>query len=191
MRAFIDRTEVVPLRLITSAGRVQDAGGAFVPLLVDSLVAGYLDLDDTLASSDLSFQMNMVHLLQERFGVRNYARRIGTAISQAEFDRAHAAGLGAETELLRSVIGDPTLKFNYEEQRPNGTIVFAFKSAEGYRVFHVFRRSGREQRGGVLFADSKDGRRLTIDELIAERAAAEAAAAPAAPTTRNPPGPPP
>ena len=99
-------------------------------------------------SSDLSFQLNLIHLLTERFRVRDYTRRIGTAFSDAEFDRAHRAGLEVETEFLRGVIGDPTLRFNYEETRPNGTNVFAFRSQEGYRVFHVFRHSGQLQRGG-------------------------------------------
>ena len=73
MRGFIDRAEVIPLRLITSAGRV---GGA--PLLVDSFNLAYLDLDDELASDNLSFQLNLIHLLTERASARNYARRIGT-----------------------------------------------------------------------------------------------------------------
>ena len=172
MRGFIGRAEVVPLRLITSAGRVQGDGGGFVPLLIDSFVAGYLDLDDMLASDDLSFQMNLIHMLAERFRVRNYERRIGTNISQAEFDRAHQAGIEVEAELLRNVIGDPTIRFNFEETKPNGTLVFAFRSREGYRVFHVFRRDGQERRGGEIFVRTSDGRRLTINQLIAERAAA-------------------
>ncbi|MBS0168327.1 MAG: DUF4157 domain-containing protein [Nitrospira sp.] len=170
LRGFIDRGEVVPLRLITSAGRVQD-GGRFVPLLIDNFDSGYLDLDDLLSSDDISFQLNLLHLLAERFRVPNYDRRIGTNFSQAEFDRAHRAGLDVEAELLRNVIGDPTIRFNFEETRPNGTNVFAFRSQEGYRVFHIFLRAGQERRGGEVFVRTSDGRRLTIDQLIAERAA--------------------
>lgn len=177
MRDFIDRAEVVPLRLITSAGRV---GGG--PLWVDSLQAGYLDLDDMLASSDVSFQMNLVHIMVERLSIRNYDRRRGTIMAR-EFDAAHRRGLDAEAEYLRNLVGDPTIRFVYEETRPNGTSVFGFQSGEGYRIFHVFRglQQRRAVRGGELFVQMRDGRRLTIDQLIAERAAAAAPAAPPVP----------
>lgn len=167
MRGFIDRAEVAPMRLITSAGLV---GGQRV--LVDFFDLGYVDLDDLLASDDHSFQMNLIHILAERFRVRNYARRIGTNFSDAEFNRAHQAGLEAETELLRDVFGDPTIRFIYEETRPNGTDVFGFRSQEGYWVFHVFRRAGRGVRGGEVFVQTQDRRRLTIEEFRAEREAA-------------------
>ncbi|MCS6825256.1 MAG: DUF4157 domain-containing protein [Caldilinea sp.] len=172
MQGFIDRPEIVPMRLITSSGRVDGA-----PLLVDSFIAGYVDLDDMLASDDLSFQMNLIHLLTERFRVRNYARRIGTDFS-ALFDRAHRAGLDAEAEMLRNVFNDPTIRFVYEETRPNGTDVFGFRSAEGYSIFHVFRRAGRARRGGEVFVQTRDGRRLSVQDFLAERAAAPAPAGP-------------
>jgi Domain of unknown function (DUF4157) len=167
MRGFIDRAEVAPMRLITSAGLV---GGQNI--LVDFFDLGYVDLDDLLASDDGSFQMNLIHILVERFRVQNYARRIGTNFSNAEFDRAHQAGIEAETELLRDVLGDPTIRFIYEETRPNGTNVFGFQSQEGYWVFHVFRRAGQGVRGGNVFVQTQDRRRLTIEEFRAEREAA-------------------
>jgi hypothetical protein len=174
MIAFIDQEQVVPMRLINHEGRV---GGESV--FVDTLEAGYVDLDDMLASDDLSFQMNLIHLLRERFQVRNYERRIGTNMD-ADFPAAHRAGLDAEAQHLQTVVGDPTIRFLYEETRPNGTVVFGFRSSEGYRIFHVFRGARRQIRGGFLFAQSRDGRRLSIDELRAERQAAAQAAAPAA-----------
>lgn len=133
-----------------------------------------------LASDDLSFRMNLIHLLAERFAVRNYKRRIGTNMDAA-FPRAHRAGLDAEAEHLRSVLGDPTIRFLYEETRPNGTSVF--RSDEGYRVFHVFhgRQETRATRGGEVFVRTRDGRRLTIEEFRAERAAAVPATAPVLP----------
>ena len=168
MSGFIDRAEVVPMRLITRGGYVS-RGPAFVPLLVDSLQLAYLDLDDTLASDDLSFQMNLIHLLVERFQVPDYERRIGTDMG-AEFDQAHRAGLEAEAAHLREVIGDPTIRFNYVDPKPNGTLVFGFVSDEGYHVFHVFRRrTGREEVGGHIFTQW-DGRRMTVEELRTERA---------------------
>ncbi len=172
MRAFIDRAEVVPMRLITKAGLVEGQ-----PIDVDFFDSAYVDLDDLLASNDLSFQLNLIHLLIERFSVRNYARRIGTVFPNAEFDRAHNAGLEAETALLRDVVGDPTIKFNYEENKPNVPFGSAFRSDEGYRIFHVFRGApGKLERHGEIFVQTKDGRRLTIEELIKERAAASASA---------------
>ena len=183
MRDFIDRAAVVPLRLITGAGLVQGDSG-FETLLVDSFVSGYFDLDDMLASDDLSFQMNLIHILVERFSVRNYDRRIGTAISEAEFNRGHQAGIDAETEHLRSVLNDPTIRFNHERTTASGTVVFVFRSREGYSVVHTFRggsgaRGGRRTRGGEVFVLMRDGRRLTIEQFQAERAAA--AAVPAVP----------
>ena len=174
IRALITRGEVLPMRLITSAGRFHGQ-----TILVDFYDEGYVDLDDLLASDDLGFQMNLIHFLTERAATRDYERRIGTTFSDAEFDRAHRAGSDAEAELLRNVIGDPTIRFNYEERRPNGTAVLAFRSNEGYRVFKVFRRAGRAQRHSDIFVQTTDRRRLTVDELRAERAAA--APRPAAP----------
>lgn len=165
MKAYIDREEVVPMRLITSAGFV---GGG--PLLVDSLQEAYVDLDDLLGRDDLSFQLNLIHMLTERFGVRDYERRIGT--NMPEFNRVHRAGLEDEAAHLQSVIGDPTIRFNYEETRPNGSLVFAFRSAEGYRIFHVFRGAGRAERTGEIFVRMPDGRRLTVEALRSARRAA-------------------
>lgn len=176
MRGFIDRAEVAPLRLITRAGLVDGQR-----VTIDDFDRGYVDLDDMLASSDISFQMNLIHFLTERFSVRNYERRIGTHFSNPEFNRAHQAGIEAEAEYLRNVIGDATIRFVYEETRPNGTMVFGFRSDEGYRVFHVFRRGGQAERGGEVFVQTRDGRRLTIDQLRAERAAAAPAPVPAVP----------
>jgi hypothetical protein len=174
MIEFIDAAEVVPLRLITNEGLVDGQR-----LLIDSLQLAYVDLDDMLASSDLSFQLNLIHFIEERLRVRNYERRIGTDMSR-DFPRAHRAGIDAETEHLRSVVGDPTIEFVFEEDQGNGRIVFGFRSrAERYRIFHVFRPGGRGVQGGDVFARTRDGRRLTIEELIAERAAAAPPPAPA------------
>lgn len=176
MQAFIDRAEVVPLRLITSAGRVGTRATGFSNLLVDSLSAGYLDLDDMRASDDNSFKMNLLHLLTERFAVPNYERRIGTNFSDAEFQRAHAAGLQAEAQYLRDTIGDPTIRFVFEETKPDGNaLVFGYRSSEGYSIFHVFLRAQQTVSGGHVFVQTRDNRRISVNDLIAERAAAAAA----------------
>jgi hypothetical protein len=178
MEHFIDRAEVVPLRLITSAGRVGSAATGFGNLLIDSFNAGYLDLDDMRASDDNSFKMNLIHLLTERFAVPGYERRIGTNFSQAEFDRAHAAGLQSEAQYLRDTIGDSTIRFVYEETKPDGTLVFGYVSNEGYHIFHAFLRTAQAVSGGHVWVQTRDNRRISINDLIAERAAAHAAGRP-------------
>lgn len=174
MTGFIDAGQVIPLRLITSAGRVQGGGGTFVPLTADSFITGYVDLDDLLGSSDLGFQLLLAHFITERLQVRNYARRIGTAGLAPLFNRAHARGREAEAEVLQDVLGDPSIRHHFDELKPNGTtFVRAFRSVdEGYRVFWVIRGHGQRAQISVTDIRVVDGtRRLTIDEFIAERAA--------------------
>jgi hypothetical protein len=181
MTGFIDEAQVIPLRLITSAGRVQGAAGAFVPLTGDSFVAGYVDLDDLLGSSDIGFKLLLGHFITERLQVRDYARRIGTAGLVPLFNNAHARGREAEAKLLQDLLGDPTVEFHYDELKPDGTtFVRAFRSrAGGYRVFWVIR--GHGVRAGISISDIRvvDGtRRLSIEDFIAERAAATAPVGP-------------
>lgn len=176
MRAFIDNTQVVPMRLITSAGRV---GGATIE--VDAFFYAYVDLDDLLASSDIAFQNGLLHLLTERFNVPNYWRRIlSGSVTLPRFMQAHRAAIEAEAENLRNIIGDPTIRHIYDEERSPGVFVRAYRSREGYHVFEVFR--GRTVIAGEVWVQTRDRRRLTIEQLRAERAAARApAAAPAVP----------
>lgn len=164
MQGFIDRAVVVPLRLITSAGRV---GGQNV--FTDAFDQGYVDVDDLKACDDNSFKMNLLHVMAERFSVKNYERRIGTNFGDAEFARAHAAGLEAETQYLRDTVGDPTIRFVFEEKRPDGTAEFGYRSAEGYRIFHVFRGTAQAVSGGHVFVQTRDKRSITLEQLIVER----------------------
>lgn len=181
MMEFIDLAPVLPMRLITNEGLV---GGS--RLLIDALEAAYVDLDDMLACSDVSFQLNLIHFLQERARVRDYERRIGTNMAP-DFPRAHRAGLDAEAEHLRSIVGDPTIEFLFEENQGNGRIVFGFRSrAERYRIFHIFRRGQRGVQGGTISVRTRDGRTITLDELIAERNAAAAPAPAAVPAPIGP-----
>ena len=141
MMQFIDDTNLAPMRLITNEGLI---GGQ--RLLIDSFNLAYVDLDDMLACSDLSFQMNLIHFLEERLAIPDYARKIGTDI--AGFNRAHHAGIVAETEHLRSVVGDPDIQFTFEEDQGNGRVVFGFRSRPGrYRIFHIFTRRTRRRAG--------------------------------------------
>jgi Domain of unknown function (DUF4157) len=170
MIRLIDGSSVLPMRLITKDGLVGDRRSGFQPLLIDSLSAAYVDLDDMMASDDLSFQMNLVHFLRERASIRNYERRIGTNISEAEFNRAHSNGIESEVQVLRDTIGDPTIRFVYEEPKSNGTVVFGFRGT-GFWVFHVFRGTRRNLSGGFLYVQA-GSRRLSVDEFVQERNAA-------------------
>lgn len=183
MRVLMDQAAVLPMRLITGSGLVQASPGApFEPALHDTWTAGYVDLDDLMASDDLGFKTQLVHFLTERAQTRDYARRIGsfpsTPATVAEFERAHRAGYEAEARVLQDEIGDPTIRYLYSEERPPGTWVVAFKSNEGYRIFKVFRNYPRNVVPAETWAQSKDGRRLTIAQLIESRRT-RAAAVPA------------
>lgn len=175
MTGFIGEAQVIPLRLITGAGRVRGAAGNFVPLTADSFVSGYVDLDDLLGSSDIGFKLLLAHFITERLQVPNYARRIGTAGLVPLFNRAHNRGRDAEAEVLADLLNDPSIRHQYDELKPNGTtFVRAFISDdEGYRVFWVIRGHGR--RAAISITDIRvndDGRRVSIEDFIAERAAA-------------------
>jgi hypothetical protein len=179
MQRFIDRAELVPMRLTTGANRVGSAAAGFRVLLGDSLRAAYVDLDDIMADDDFSFRSDLVHFLTERFSVQNYARRIGAEagdpafITAAEFARGHQLGKNAEAALLQEFFNDPSIQFNYEETLANGSWLNNFTSRDhGYQVFQVVRGTSREVAGGEMFVRTRDGRRVTMDDFRAERAAA-------------------
>jgi len=171
MMQFIDDTNLAPMRLITNNGLVDGQR-----LLIDSFNLAYVDLDDMLACSDVSFQLNLIHFLEERLAIPDYASKIGTDIRG--FDRAHHAGLAAETEHLRSVVGDPTIEFVFEEDQGNGRVVFGYRSRPNrYRIFHIFtRRRGGVQGGDVFVLKDGERRQITIEEFLEQRRAAATAA---------------
>jgi hypothetical protein len=174
MTGFIDAGQVIPLRLITSAGRVRNAAGTFVPATVDSFVSGYVDLDDLLGSNDTGFKLLLAHFITERLQVPNYARRIGTAGLVPLFERAHARGRDAEAELLQDVLGDPSIRHHFDELKPDGTtFVRSFRSGDhGYRVFYVLRGHGRRAVISITELQVRDGTRtISLEDFIAERAA--------------------
>lgn len=164
MKGFIDRAEVVPMRLITAKGYV---GGG--PLFADSFASAYVDLDDLLADDLFSFQSDLLHFLTERFAVKNYDRRIGTNLDPL-FDKAHAKGKNAEAAQLQAVFRDPSIIFLYED---NGEPwVNAFKSKDlGYRVFQVVHHREREVAGGKMWVQKTDGTRISMEDFQKERAA--------------------
>lgn len=191
MRAIMDQVAVIPLRLITGAGYVQENPGApFEPALHDTWTSGYVDLDDLMASDDLGFKTQLVHYLTERAQTSQYERRIGTfpptLATLAEFNRVHQRGYEAEERVLRDEIGDPTLRYLRSEERPARTWRVIYRSDEGYRIIKAFRNFGREIVPAQTWAIGRDGQRLSIAELMAQR---RARAAPAAPQPAAPAGP--
>ncbi|WP_440956051.1 hypothetical protein ACSAZK_03610 [Methanosarcina sp. Mfa9] len=52
---------IIPMRLITSAGRVAGQN-----VLIDYFDLGYVDIDDLLTSDNTSFKMKLIHLLVGR-----------------------------------------------------------------------------------------------------------------------------
>jgi hypothetical protein len=194
MQALIGLEAVLPMRLITSAGRTEDnPGSGFQPVVHDTWTRAYVDLDDLLASDALGFKTQMVHILTERAETRNYAARIGSStFTLAEYERAHGRAYQAETRVLRDEIGDNTLTYRYSEENPPGTWRVVFGSREGYRIVKVFRHFQRERVAAETYALDKKGRRMTIEELIAWRQqnTAGGGAASAAPAHASAPVPP-
>lgn len=167
MKEFIDRDALVPMRLITHRGLV-----AGQPLLADSFISAYVDLDDLMKDDLYSFQSDLMHFLTERFQVKNYDKKIGTNFS-ALFPKAHKAGKDAEAALLQDIFKDPSIHFLYEETKANGTWVNAFKSKDhGYRVFQVVKHTDKSIAGGEMWVQKKDGTRVSMDDFRKERAAA-------------------
>lgn len=165
LMGFIDRAQVVPLRLITSKGLLP--GGR--PTVVDAFKSGYVDLDDLLAADDMAFQLSIIHVLTERFSVPRYAQRLG-AFTGAEFPAAHSAGIDAEVALLRDLLGDPSIRFVTEEMKPTGTATHVHRSSkEGYRVFWVIPRTGGELSVGKSIVELTDGTILPLDEFVKQR----------------------
>lgn len=86
-------------------------------------------------------------------------------------------GKDAEAALLQEFFNDPSIQFNYEEPLPNRSWLNNFRSRNhGYQVFQVVRGTNREIAGGEMFVRTRDGRRVTMNDFRAERAAAPPAA---------------
>ena len=165
LMGFIDRAQIVPLRLITSKGLLP--GGR--PAVVDAFKSGYVDLDDLLAADDMAFQLSVIHVLTERFSVPRYAQRLG-GFTNAEFAAAHTAGINAEVALLRDLLGDPSIRFVTEEMKPTGTATHVYRSSkDGYRVFWVIPRTGSELSAGKSIVELTDGTILPLEEFVKQR----------------------
>jgi len=152
MMDFINQDQVLPLRLITSQGTV----GGF-PIVGDSYLHGYVDLEDLLASDDLAFQSILVHFLQERAVTPRYEQRIGTPgldpntpAGAVSFRRAHRAGHDAQADHWQDVMGDSSIRFSTEFRNANGDAHIVFRSRDhNYRIFITLRRALPSTTGGA------------------------------------------
>jgi hypothetical protein len=171
MMALVDQATVLPLRLTNRHGLLGDpAAGFHTQVDADAFRSGYVDIDDLLASTDLGLQSLLVHFLTERAATAGYARRIGTALSVAEFQVGHARGIEAERDVLRDFFGDPTIRIVADSVSPS--IRRVFRNDRGDTIRRRITR-GRGAEAGVhassIEVATKDGRRLTADEYREER----------------------
>jgi hypothetical protein len=176
MLKFIDAPQLLPMRLVTSAGRLVYAGGSS-PVIVDAFASGYVDLDDLLATDNLAFQSMMVHFLAERSHVTNYDRRIGTASlrTKAVFKPAHEAGHEAQAEHFRDIFSDPDIKYVYNEAKPHGAYHIVFHSAaKGNWIFLILHRIRNEVTNSEVKI-RKGGKWLSVEDFLAQRAPVKAA----------------
>ncbi len=167
MQRFIDQEATIPVRLTNRHGLLgTPATGFHDQVDVDAWTSGYVDIDDLLASTDLGLKSVLVHFLRERSATRNYARRIGTdTFTEAEFQRVHGLGIGAEEDLLRDFFGDPTIRIVNDS--PNPTVRRVFRNRRGDLIRRrVTIGHGAEQGVGAMSIDvvTRDGHVHTAEE---------------------------
>src|SRR4051812_32429860 len=147
MMALVNQDKVLPMRMTNRHGLLGDKVNGFHDSVDgDAFTSGYVDIDDLLAGDDLGFQMLLVHFLTERAATSNYARRIGTDFSQAEFNRGHSLGIEAEAEILRAFFGDPSIRIVADS--PSVTVRRVFRNSRGDRIRRRI-RLGRGEETGV------------------------------------------
>lgn len=153
MQGFIDSGAVIPLRLTNHEGLLGNRGSGYrTQVTVDDWDSGYVDIDDLLASDDLSLQTALVHLLKERASTKNYAGRMGSFLDsegrykdqkiEDEFNSAHTKGLSAETQVLQDYFNDRTISFAYESEK--GAFDRVWRNSRGDRIC-----TRKNSRGGV------------------------------------------
>ncbi len=151
MARMMNAATVIPLRLTNRNGmaRYGNAGPYNLFVDVDDWVSGLVDIDDLLASDDLTLQTNLVHVLRERQTTPNYNARMGTAgldpvltpASSAEFLTHHDRAIGDELAILQDYFGDLGIRTIDLRQR-------IFRSSRGDIIRSTEERGrGREGRG--------------------------------------------
>jgi hypothetical protein len=145
---LIDRDDLLPVRLVNRQALIGDtANGYHLQVDGDAFQSGYVDIDDLLAGDDLGFQMLLLHFLTERAVTRNYAHRVGTNFTDAEFRHGHSLGIEAEAQVLREFFGDPTIVI--WEDSPSATVRRVFFSRRRHDKFRRRIRLGHGPDQGV------------------------------------------
>jgi hypothetical protein len=148
MMDLIDRGDLLPVRLVNRQALIGDtAHGFHFQVDGDAFQSGYVDIDDLLAGDDLGFQMLLLHFLTERAVTPNYAHRVGTNFTDAEFRHGHSLGIEAEAQVLREFFGDPTIVI--WEDSPSPTVWRVFFSRRRHDKFRRRIRLGRGSEQGV------------------------------------------
>lgn len=126
---------------------------------------GLVDIDDLLGATDISFQLNILHILEERFSSPGYAE--GTAPS-GRFGPAHIQALFRERDHLREMLGDNDIEYIGERATPDGRMVFLFRRTGegGYDIQHII--GNRGQRGHLVVV--QNDRRIPLEDFIRRRA---------------------
>jgi len=163
MKAFIDGGTPIRLRLTNHSGLLKGAGGGFTETVdVDDFSSGYVDIDDLLSADDLALQTLLVHFITERAVTKDYTRRIGTDFSEDEFAHGHAAGIDAETQVLRDFFQDTTIRFVNEPAAATG-IARVWTNSRRDLIRAPFRRSGGVESWSIEVR-LRDGKTMTATE---------------------------
>jgi len=172
MRTFISQATVIPMLLVGSSDFTT----------IDQFNDGTVDLDDLLATDDLSLQSHLLHVLTERSLVPNYNSRISITDQSnpmylrdphnPDFELGHNAGLEAQAEHLRNVLGDPTIRLARQPTEQRTSNDFIFQSNEGYQVILRLFRVGRPVAHSTMFVQTESGELMTVEALRARRTVA-------------------
>ncbi|VWX50903.1 DUF4157 domain-containing protein [Novosphingobium sp. 9U] len=190
IRDFIRSSTVLPLRMTNRHGLMRNDRHSPYDIKVtgDSFIAGYVDIDDVLATDDAALQGRLIHYLTERNATRRYAERMGGDELDKDYNSGHEKALTAERDLLRDYLGDPKLRALDFEQR-------IFRSSRGDTIIRRTRHLHGKQEG-VYSARYEavirgTGEKMTLEayKALLERERAAKAAPAATPAAPGPVGP--
>jgi len=181
VRSYLEADAMVPFRLITGKGRVPKSATTLGRLTFDQFITGYVDLEDLLSTDRLAFQSIFVHILAERFGSPNYARRIGSnTFTGKEVRATHEMGHQAQAFHFQGVFHDPSIQFIYEEPKPGNKSHIVFRSGDKkYEVFVIVSRLNQDISHAEVRVRDADHQWYTADEFLARQAASAPPPAPA------------
>jgi len=130
---------------------------------IDAYAFGTVDLADLLNCPEHSFQMNVLHILEERWQNPNYAVR--RPDSSGIFRQGHREALASEATYLGRLLNEPTLRFEMEFDRAPTVFVCRFSANNGMQVEHVFTTHGTVSTSEIYVVHG--GRRRTLQDHLA------------------------